>query len=178
MVRSIFSVAAVLAASTLIQGCATQPVTWGQAIEKEGIVFNFPSASTTREIKAAYGTPTRTNDSFIRIEVEMLNKNKEPITYGRQPVFKLADETGAKYEVHGLQTIKVNSGRPNSIVTGAINPNVKYTKEIVFEVPRGRQYVLEVRIPPPVGSRIYTPTGAGDNSVDFRVALPPDSQPK
>ena len=106
-----------------------------------------------------------------------MNKTREPLTYVQQPVFRLADETGTRYDLNSLQTIVVNTGRANGGVTGPINPNVKYSKELVFEVPRGRQYVLEVSVPG--RSRpVYTSAGARTYPVDFRVALPPSSQPQ
>jgi len=53
----------------------------------------------------------------------------------------------------------------------------EYSKELVFEVPRGRRYVLEVSVPG--RSRpVYTSAGARTFPVDFRVALPPSSQPQ
>ena len=139
----------------LLVACATPTLapkltpkfSWGQPVDFEGVSFRFNSARTTTSFTNWINQRTRSADSFLIIDVTMINKTGVPMPLHFQPVFRLMDDSGAIYEPDVQHSIMINMQQPGRIAYGSnMNPNTNITQEIVFEVPR-RKYLLQVIVP-------------------------------
>jgi hypothetical protein len=140
------SLASLILACALLQGCAIPRHTLGKSVEHGNVALDFISARMAPEFTTSTGRVVRTNDTFVIVEVQMLNKSREPLSYMGQPAFKLEDTSGAVYDFHSLNSALLNAGRQGASST-SLNPNMKVTKAYVFEVPRGRTYAMQVLVP-------------------------------
>jgi len=142
-----------LSIGVLLVGCVTptpaQAPTflWGQSVEFEGMLFDFNSARTTLYFTNWRNQRTTAADSFVIVEVTMMNKTGSPLPHHFQPVFRLLDASGAIYEPHRHHTNMINMRKPGRVSLGEnMNPNTNLKQELVFDVPR-RKYVLQVIVP-------------------------------
>jgi hypothetical protein len=139
-----FILATALLSGFMLQGCATYvppppapKFTWGQSVDFEGFSFNFTSATTASSFRNWVNQETRAGDSFVIVEVNMVNKSGAPLPMHLQPIFSLIDASGTVYEPNVQDTIMINMGKSGRLSPGMnMNPNVKTKQEIVFEVPR------------------------------------------
>jgi len=77
------------------------------------------------------------NGSFLFIELSVRNNDNEARTI---PPFELVDRTGARYETSS------NAWRVDGSIglLESLNPGVSKRGFIVFDVPKGRKYMLDV----------------------------------
>lgn len=75
--------------------------------------------------------------SYLFVEITVRNDDKEARTIAP---FKLVDESGAKYET----TSKAWSVNGSIGVLDSLNPGVQKHGYIVFDVPKGKHYKLEI----------------------------------
>lgn len=121
---------------------------WGQAVQFEGMNFTFKWARTTPWFANFVNQRTQAADSFVIVEVTMVNETGSALAVHAQPVFQLVDEAGTVYEVDRMKGIAINMRQPGRAEYGqAINPHGKQVQEVVFDVSASRKYVLQVTVP-------------------------------
>ena len=137
----------VACAAPLIPAKPAPKFAWGQPVVFEGVTFNFNSARTTPSFTNWVNQRTNAAESFLIVEVTMVNKTGSPMPHHFQPIFRLMDDSGAVYEPHVQHSVMINMQQPGRIEYGSnMNPNTNIKQEIVFEVPR-RKYMLQVIVP-------------------------------
>jgi hypothetical protein len=111
--------------------------------------FSFVSARAAPSFTNWGNQVTRAgSDSFVIVEVTVMNKTGAPLPHQFQPIFRLLDETGALYEPDLMHPISINMQKPGRPAHGQnMNPNRALRQEIVFDVPAGRKYVAQVIAP-------------------------------
>ena len=111
----------------------------------DGIKVELKSANFTRSFSNWVGQSTYASDKFLIVEVVCTNISKKPLSYYFQPVYKLIDNNGYKYEKSDQNTMMINmqkSGR--GAIIESWNPNVKRKREIVFEVPENKYQLMVI----------------------------------
>ena len=135
-----------------VGGCATPPASaprfqWGQQVEFESIGFEFNSARTTTSFTNWVNQRTQAADTFVIVEVTMVNRTKSPLPMHFQPVFRLTDQSGAIYEPDLQSTMMINMNKPGRLTFGQnMNPNTSIKTELVFSVPN-KKYLVQVIVP-------------------------------
>lgn len=151
--RSSLSLFLVLPVVAILAGCAEPLVrpaprfTLGQSVDFEQMNFNFTSVETTSSFTNFVNQRTVASDTFVIVDVTMINKLNRPLEYNFQPIYRLIDSAGATYELDAVNTMQINMGKSGRPTMGLnINPNVKVRQQLVFEVPK-QKYDLQVLMP-------------------------------
>lgn len=151
--RSSFSLLCTLSAALLIVGCAASVVrpapqfTWGQSIDFQNVHFDFNSAEVASSFTNFVNQRTYSSDTFVIVDVTMINKSDKPRRSNFSPNFSLIDSAGATYALDAMKTIQINMAKPGRAVVGQdMNPNVKVRQQLVFEAPK-QKYKLQVLVP-------------------------------
>lgn len=112
--------------------------------------FRFEINGTPRYTECFYNFIKQrvcSNEGFVLVEITMTNLSKGPIQSYLGPAFSLIDREGAQYNLSNIQTSMINMGKSGYYDgISVINPNVKYRRKLVFEVP-AREYYLRVLVP-------------------------------
>lgn len=141
----IIGVVALLGATYYIEQekqAANQPSVFpmGTPAQLDDTTFTVQSKTETKEYNG-YSTENK----FVIVSVEVENNGKEPLTIsGNQ--FVLVDEKGNNYENDGMRDIAVGSDNPYFSLTDSINPGLKKTGNVSFEIPESvTNYALAIR---------------------------------
>lgn len=152
--RKIVKIAASIPSVLVFGGCATPlpPAQapyfqWGQLVDFESISFEFNSARVASFFTNWLNQRTIAADTFVIVEVTVINRTGAPLPLHFQPIFRLRDSTGAIYEPDTQKTMMINMHRPGRVPFGqSMNPNTKLKQEIVFTVPK-QDYSIQVILP-------------------------------
>lgn len=151
--RRVVKIVSLSLISALVGGCATPQSAraptfqWGQSVEFEGIRFDFNSARTASSFTNWLNQITIAANTFVIIDVTLVNKTGSPLPSHFQPIFRLLDSSGAIYEPDVQKTLMINMQKSGRVAYGQnMNPNTSLKQEIVFEVPK-QTYVVQVIVP-------------------------------
>lgn len=131
--------------SSLAPKASLQTHKWSDEVLFEKIQFAFQSVYFTDTYYNFVHQPTR--GSFLVLHLKLTNRSGSPIRYELLPVYALLDADGASYQPNDRHTLAMNMGKPDRLpLAQSMNPNVTYTHEVIFEVPK-RAMKLQVMVP-------------------------------
>jgi hypothetical protein len=134
-----------------VGGCAAPPkpptYKWGQVVDFEGFTFEFVAVRTVPSFTNWVNQRTVAGETFVIVDVSIVNRTGAPIPHHFQPVVRLLDAAGATYEPDLQKTIMNNMQKPGRASFGqSMNPSTPFKQEIVFDV-RKQPYVVQVIAP-------------------------------
>ena len=130
-----------------IAGCVTPTApkfSWGQTVDFEGYSFRFNSAQITSSYLFA-GKRVTASDTFIIIDISMINKTGTVASPQSRPIFELIDQNGSTYVSNLQHNTQINWGGSSQMESFTpLNPNSTLRKSIVFEVPKGSYFIRTI----------------------------------
>lgn len=118
-----------------------------ETVDFLNIEFRINSVERASSFANFVGQSTYANEKFTIIEITQINRRKEALPFHLKPIFSLIDGDGNVYEPSNMNNIMINMGRAGGFNPAEnVNPNVRYSQKIVFDVPDGK-YKLRVLVP-------------------------------